>query len=350
MAAPWIALALLFTVLPMIFASGSALTMLSLMGIMIVFALSYNMLLGETGLLSFGHAVYYGLGGFLTVHAMNTVIHDQLPVPLPLMPLVGGFGGLLFGIIFGSVSTRRAGTAFAMISLGLGELVASSSLILRGFFGGEEGITTNRTKLLRVFGLNFGPQIEVYYLIAAWCLVVPCWRCMRSRARRSAACATRCARMPSARSSSATIRTHGALHRLLARRLLRRRRRRARGDQFRADQFALRSAPQQSGVVLLAAYIGGVGNFIGPVIGAVLVTWLQVMLSDLTDVWQLYFGLLFIGVVMFAPNGIAGLVMLHEPSVAGARLWFTAAARSRLSDRARAGARCWSPASSSSSR
>jgi branched-chain amino acid transport system permease protein len=69
----------------------------------------------------------------------------------------------------------------------------------------------------------------------------------------------------------------------------------------------------QSGLVLLAAYIGGIGSFIGPVIGAVLVTWLEVMLSDVTDVWQLYFGLLFIGMVMFAPNGIAGLMMMHAP-------------------------------------
>ena len=59
-----------------------------------------------------------------------------------------------------------------MISLGLGELVASSSLILRGFFGGEEGVSTNRTKLLHVFGLNFGPQIQVYYLIAGLVPVV----------------------------------------------------------------------------------------------------------------------------------------------------------------------------------
>ena len=169
--APWLALAGVFVILPAIFTSGSALTMLSLMGIMIVFSLSYNMLLGETGLLSFGHAVYYGLGGFLAVHAMNTVIRDALPVPLPLVPLVGGFSGLLFGIIFGSVSTRRAGTVFAMISLGLGELVASSSLILRGFFGGEEGVSTNRTKLLPAFGFHFGPQIQVYYLIAGWCLL-----------------------------------------------------------------------------------------------------------------------------------------------------------------------------------
>ncbi len=55
-------------------------------------------------------------------------------------------------------------------------------------------------------------------------------------------------------------------------------------------------------------YIGGVGNFAGPIIGAILVTYLQVSLSDMTDAWQLYFGLLFIGMVMFAPDGIAGLL------------------------------------------
>ena len=136
----WGATAVLFLALPHIFTSGTALTMMSVMGIMIVFALSYNMLLGQTGMLSFGHAVYYGLGGFLVVHAMNTVVQGRLPVPVALIPLVGGLAGLVFGFIFGSVSTRRGGTAFAMISLGLGELVASSALILRptGLFGTRE--------------------------------------------------------------------------------------------------------------------------------------------------------------------------------------------------------------------
>src|SRR5262249_9305252 len=125
----WLAVALLFAGLPLVFRSGSALTMMSLMGIMIVFALSYNMLLGQTGLLSFGHAVYYGLGAFFVVHAMNAIIRARYPIPLPLVPFVGGIAGLAFAIVFGSVSTRRGGTAFAMISLGLAELVASSSLI-----------------------------------------------------------------------------------------------------------------------------------------------------------------------------------------------------------------------------
>jgi branched-chain amino acid transport system permease protein len=70
---------------------------------------------------------------------------------------------------------------------------------------------------------------------------------------------------------------------------------------------------QQSGAVLLAAYIGGIGHFIGPVLGAILVTYLQVMLSDVTEIWQLYFGLMFIAVVMFVPGGFAGLLMMHAP-------------------------------------
>ena len=168
--APWLAIAVVFVAAPHVFASGSALTMMSVMGTMIIFALSYNMLLGQTGLLSFGHAVYFGLGGFVAIHTMNAVIHARLNVPVPVIPLVGGLAGLGFGFLFGLVSTKRAGIVFSMISLGIGELVSSSSFILRTFFGGEEGITTDRSELAPFFGHKFGLQIEVYYLIAAWCL------------------------------------------------------------------------------------------------------------------------------------------------------------------------------------
>src|SRR5947199_67207 len=147
---------------------NGSLTTFSLIGISIIFALSYNILLGQTGMLSFGHAVYYGLGGFLVIHAINIIGANKLPMPLPIVPLIGGLTGLLFAILLGWVSTKRSGTAFAMISLGVAELIASSALILRTFFGGEAGISANRTKLLRVFDWNFGPQIQIYYLIAAW--------------------------------------------------------------------------------------------------------------------------------------------------------------------------------------
>jgi branched-chain amino acid transport system permease protein len=69
----------------------------------------------------------------------------------------------------------------------------------------------------------------------------------------------------------------------------------------------------QSGTVLFAAYIGGVGFFIGPIVGAIFVTLLSLSLSDVTPVWQLYFGLIFIAVVVFAPFGITGLLMMHRP-------------------------------------
>jgi branched-chain amino acid transport system permease protein len=307
----WIAIAVVFALLPRIFTSGSALTMMSLMGIMIVFALSYNMLLGQAGMLSFGHAVYYGLGGFLAVHAMNLFVRDALPIPVILIPLVGGLAGLAFGIIFGAVSTRRGGTVFAMISLGLGELVSSSSLILRGFFGGEEGINTNRTNLFRVFDLGFGPQIQVYYLIAAWCLVAMIAMYALTRTPLGRMC--NAVRDNSERAqfigyNPQVVRfTAFSLSGFFA----------GIAGGLAAINFEIVNSgylgAEQSGIVLLATFLGGIGNFIGPILGAILVTYLQVMLSDLTDVWQLYFGMMFIGMVMFAPGGLAGLLMMHAP-------------------------------------
>ena len=164
------AAAVVLLLLPKLFSSGGSLTTFSLIGISIIFSLSYNILLGQTGMLSFGHAVYYGLGGFLVIHAINIIGANKLPIPLPLVPLIGGLTGLTFAVLLGWVSTQRSGTAFAMISLGVAELVASSALILRTFFGGEAGISANRTKVFRLFDWSFGPQIQIYYLVAAWTL------------------------------------------------------------------------------------------------------------------------------------------------------------------------------------
>jgi branched-chain amino acid transport system permease protein len=319
-----VAMSSLFVVLPLVFRSGTALTMMSLMGISIVFALSYNILLGQTGLLSFGHAVYFGLGAYFAVHCMNAVITRGLPVPLPVIPLAGGLGGLGFALALGWVSTKRSGTAFAMISLGLAELVGSSVLILRSFFGGEEGVTTDRTRLPRLFGVSFGQQIEVYYLIAAWCLL-----CMFLMYRLTS---TPLGRMCNAvRDNAERVQFVGynpQIVRFLA---------------FCASGFFAGVAgglaaihfeiansayfgATQSGNVLLATFIGGSGYFFGPVIGAILVSYLQVMLSDVTEIWQLYFGLLFIVMVVFAPQGIAGLVMMHRPLLSEGRLSRVAAA------------------------
>jgi branched-chain amino acid transport system permease protein len=291
--------------------------MMSVMGTMIIFALSYNMLLGQTGLLSFGHAVFFGLGGFFTVNLMNWLAGGEVPMPLMVFPLVGALAGLVFGIILGAVATRRAGTAFAMITLGIGELIASSALILRTFFGGEEGISTDRTDLIQSFGISFGPQIQVYYLIGAWCFIsmaamyaitrTPFGRicnAVRENPQRVSFVGynTRTVRFISFSLAGLFAGIAGALA---------------------AINFEIMNSMQmgaaESGAVILMTYIGGIGNFTGPIIGAVLVTYLQFTLSDITPVWQLYFGLLFIAIVMFAPNGIAGILTAQEPLIRARR-------------------------------
>ena len=70
---------------------------------------------------------------------------------------------------------------------------------------------------------------------------------------------------------------------------------------------------ERSALVLLMAYIGGIGSFLGPIVGAVLVTFLQVALSDYTQAWTLYLGLFFVLVTLFAPNGLIGLILMHGP-------------------------------------
>src|SRR3954465_2458301 len=113
---------------PMVWTPSLAHTMLSQMGIAIIVCLSYNMLLGQGGMLSFGHAVYSGLGSFLAIHTLNLVAKGQWPISVGMVPIAGGLASAAFAVLFGYVTTKKAATPFAMITLGLGELVASMAL------------------------------------------------------------------------------------------------------------------------------------------------------------------------------------------------------------------------------
>src|SRR6185369_13005934 len=108
---------------------------------------------------------------YVAIHALNAVAGGQLPVPVSLIPLVGGVAGLVFAVLLGFVTTRKSGTPFAMITLGLGELVFAMSLMIPEFFGGEGGVAGNRVVGKGVMGITFGPQVQVYYLIALYTFV-----------------------------------------------------------------------------------------------------------------------------------------------------------------------------------
>jgi len=165
----WGLYALALALAPLVWTSSFMQSMLTQIAIGIVACLAYNVLLGQGGMLSFGHAVYSGLGAFLAIHTLNALAAGKIWLPVSLVPLAGGLGGLFFASLLGYVTTKKAGTTFAMITLGIGELVWSMSLMVPEFFGGEGGVSGNRTVGRPFLGITFGPQIQLYYLVAAYC-------------------------------------------------------------------------------------------------------------------------------------------------------------------------------------
>jgi len=305
----WGFTAALFLALPFFFTGGFAITLLSQMGIMIVFALAYNMLLGQAGMLSFGHAVYSGLGAFFAIHAINWVGAGTIWLPLSLIPLVGGVFGALFGVIFGYVTTKKAGTPFAMITLGIGEMVFASSLMFPDFFGGEGGITTDRVVGESFLGITFGPARQVYFLIAAWCFI--------SMVAMYAFANTPLGRISNAvRENPERVEFVGyntQMVRFLV--LIVSAFFAGISGGLSAINFEIVSAENvsaiRSGGVLLATFIGGALFFFGPILGAVIFIFFAVALSDYTKAWQLYLGAFFVLMVMYAPGGIASLVLMN---------------------------------------
>jgi branched-chain amino acid transport system permease protein len=305
----WGLFALVMAVAPLVFTSNLSATMLSQMGIAIIACLSFNMLLGQGGMLSFGHAVYTGLGSYVAIHALNAISGGTLPIPVSLLPIVGGIAGMFFAVLFGFVTTKKAGTPFAMITLGMAELVFAMSLMFSGFFGGEAGISGNRVAGKPFFGISYGPQIQVYYLIALYTFI--CVAAMFAFTR------TPLGRMLNAvRDNAERVEFIGYNTR------------RVRYIAFiiagffagisgglAALNFEIVTAEVvgagRSGGYLLFTFLGGATFFFGPIIGAILMVLAFVLLSEFTQAWLLYLGLVFLFMVMYAPGGIASLIMMN---------------------------------------
>ncbi|KGW77990.1 branched-chain amino acid transport system / permease component family protein [Burkholderia pseudomallei MSHR2990] len=295
----WLAFVALLVVPALAWPRGWMLGYLAQTAAMIVLALSYNLLLGTTGLLSFGHAAFAGLGAFVAAHGFN-----RYGLPLPLVPLAGGAAGAAFGALFGFVATRRAGTAFAMITLGIGELVAAAAWSVPEWFGGAGGVSIDRAAGPALAGWEFGKPMHAYALIATWCVVAAV--AMRVLVR------TRLARLANAvRDNPARVAALGT-------------------DPCRV-RFAMAIAAAffagvagaltlidvevataesvgmlRSSAVLFATVIGGTTAFFGPVVGAVLLTFFSVFVASVSRAWLLYLGLLFVAVVLAAPGGASG--------------------------------------------
>ena len=305
----WSLFALALAVAPLIFTNSLSHTILSQMGIGIIVCLSYNILLGQGGMLSFGHAAYSGMGSFLAIHTLNNITSGNLPLPVSLIPVVGGVASMLLAVLLGWVTTKKSGTTFAMITLGVGELIWAMSLMFPEFFGGEGGVSGNRVTGSKPMGITYGPQIQLYYLIAVYTII--CTALMFAFTR------TPLGRMLNAvRDNPERVEFVGY-------------------DTQKIRYFAFIVAAffagisgglaalnfeivtsevvsgYRSGAYLLFTFLGGATFFFGPIIGAILMVLAFVLLSEFTKAWLLYLGLIFLFMVMYAPGGVASLIMMN---------------------------------------
>lgn len=298
--------------------SGFVLTMLSQMGMMIIFALSYNMLMGQAGLLSFGHAVFFGLGGYSTIHFLNAAEKGVLPVPMELIPVLAGAAGLGFGIVFGYMATKQRATAFAMITMGIGELITTAAMMFMSFFGGEGGVSANRMIERSLFGLSYASSVQVYYLILAWTFIAGLGMLFLTRTPLGAmANATRdnferaqfmgydprIVRFLQFSLSGLFAGIGGGLYAIT----------------YEIVTFDAVSAALSANAVLMV-YIGGANAFFGPILGAALITLMQSGVSLMSNAWLVYVGVMFIAMVTFAPSGLAGMILAHGPIMQAGRM------------------------------
>lgn len=305
----WTLFALVLALVPLVFTSSLSYTILSQMGIAIIACLSYNMLLGQGGMLSFGHAVYTGLGSYLAIHALNSISDGSIPMPVSLVPLVGGLAGIGFAVLFGYVTTRKSGTTFAMITLGLAELVSAMSLMIPEFFGGEGGVSGNRVAGKAFMGITYGPPIQVYYLIAVYTFLAVAAMFAFTRTplgRMLNAVRDNPERVEFVGYNTQRIRyTAFIIAGFFA----------GISGGLGALNFEIVTAEvvgaARSGAYLLFTFLGGATFFFGPIIGAILMVLAFVLLSEFTKAWLLYLGLIFLFMVMYAPGGVASLVMMN---------------------------------------
>ena len=303
--APWLVVLIGLVALPLMFQNPIVVPILNQIGIAIIFSMSYNMVLGQTGLLSFAHAVFFGFGGFATVNVLRLAGAGDLLVPVPLVPVFGALSGLAMAVLLGSFTSKRVGMAFAMITMCLVELVLASAILFGRFYGGS----FDRTQAPTLFGLDFQSDISVYYLIAVWLSLAilgmaayarsPLGR-MANAVRDNAARAefigynTRIVRFAALSASGLFAGIAGSLF--------------AVAYEFVGGEVI---SAATSGNVIIMTYIGGIGHFAGPILGAVVLTLLQTLLSNYTGIWGFYVGLVFVATVVFAPHGLAGVISAH---------------------------------------
>ena len=272
--------------------------------VFVLAAMSFNMLLGFTGVMSFGHAAYFGLGAYGAGLTLKYVAHST-PLAMLAGTLLGGIAGTLFGLLL----VRRRGVYFAMVTIAFGQVCFYIAYKWDDLTGGYDG--------LRGFArapLDFGLfQIDIanngtifYYFVAvvfalavgvqALILGSPFGRTMlaiRENERRARFLGLPVERHIWLSFSISCFFTSlaGTLYALL--------------NNF-ADPLGLNYV--MSGNIVMITVMGGMRTFWGPLVGAVLFVMLQDYVSSMTTNWMFFVGVVFVSVVLFFPRGLMGML------------------------------------------
>ena len=263
-----------------------------------LFACAFNLLLGFTGLLSFGHAAFFGSAAYVT----GWFIKSQHWTP-ELALLAGAVAAGIIGLLVGLVAIRRQGIYFAMITLAIAQMVYFVCL-QAPFTGGEDGLQgVPRGKLLGLFSLE--PDLNLYYLVVA--IFVACFLFISRIVNSPFGQVLKMIRENEPRAVSLGYQVDR--YKLLAFVLSAALAGLAGSMKTLVMGFATLSDVHwsMSGEVILMTLLGGVGTFFGPVLGSGIVISLQNLLADKVGSWvTVIIGVIFVLCVLAFRKGVVG--------------------------------------------
>jgi len=303
---PWLLITTGFFALMQLWAPEMWLHLAIEIFIVALFAMSLNMILGRAGLPSFGHACFYAVGGYTFA---ILVVELKLPAFIGLLaaPVISG----LFAVIIGYFSIRLTGIHFAILTLGFGQIIWAIAHKWYSFTGGDDGITGIPIPAVL-------QQHEVFYYLAFIVLIIcsAIIKVIQDSAFGQTIVAIRENR-ERVTFSGLKVWHHlllnfviagffaGSAGALLA--------------MFNRSVFADFGYWTTSAAVVLMCILGGVGSFVGPMVGAAIITLLEHYISIYTYYWQMVLGCLIIILIMFMPSGICGYIQeklqKNEPGV-----------------------------------
>ncbi|MEI7670670.1 MAG: branched-chain amino acid ABC transporter permease [Deltaproteobacteria bacterium] len=266
-----------------------------------IFGLGFNLLLGYTGVLSFGHAAYFGLGAYSTGLALK---YWQVDILIALA--IGVAASMLLACFIGALAIRRRGVYFAMISLAFGQMLYFIALSpLKEITRGEDGLTHIITSV-NLFSIALDKPKYLYYfiLVIAVIMLYLTWRILQSpfgkmlqafreNEERAKACGynTTLVKFFSLVLSALYGGLAGSLNTLYL------------GYVPLTSLFWL-----TSGTIVMMTVLGGRGTFLGPLVGVAVFLFLQNTISLFTPRWDLFVGSIFVVIILIFPGGIVGTI------------------------------------------